>query len=137
LSALSKAGFATLIPIRNMDRALKFYTRSLGGKLNMRAPREMKDFWASIKIGREEFWLVNPGGPRPKIPDLAFFTFVVKDVKSTVASLKKKGVKFQPGERGERVTKVEGPISYSEFGVSAFFKDPEGNLLMLWQNAAM
>ena len=30
-------------------------------------------------------------------------------------------------------TKVDGPIAYEEFGASAFFKDSEGNLLMLWQ----
>jgi hypothetical protein len=31
-------------------------------------------------------------------------------------------------------TKVEGPIAYESFGASAFFKDSEGNLLMVWQN---
>jgi catechol 2,3-dioxygenase-like lactoylglutathione lyase family enzyme len=136
-SKLSKADFATLIPIRNMDRAVKFYTSKLGGKLNMRAEGEMKDSWASIKIGREEFWLVNPPDPRPKIPDLSFFAFVVKDLKSVVKGLKNRGVRFQKAERGAEVTRVDGPISYSEFGASAFFNDTEGNLLMLWQNAEM
>jgi predicted enzyme related to lactoylglutathione lyase len=134
---LSKAGFATLVPIRNMNRAVRFYTSTLGGKLNMRAEGEMKDLWASIRIGKEDFWLVNPQEPRPKMPDLAFFTFVVKDMEATVASLRKKGVKFQRAEKGEGVTRVKGPIAYSEFGNSAFFNDTEGNLVMLWQNGAM
>ena len=39
---------ATLVPVRNMDRAVKFYTESLGGKLLHRMEGDMKDFWASV-----------------------------------------------------------------------------------------
>jgi predicted enzyme related to lactoylglutathione lyase len=131
---LSKGGFATLTPIRNMDRAIKFYTKSLGGKLTMRAEGEMKNFWASVKIGKEEFWLVNPSS-REKKPDLAFSTFVVKDIKSEVDALRKKGVRFQRGEKMGADSRVDGPIVYDTFGASAFFKDSEGNLLMLWQSS--
>ncbi|MGI0079995.1 MAG: VOC family protein [Nitrososphaerales archaeon] len=45
---LSKAGFATFVLIRDMDRAIKFYTKTLGGRLQMRAEGEMKDSWASV-----------------------------------------------------------------------------------------
>jgi hypothetical protein len=33
---LSKSGFAALIPMKDMDRALKFYTATLVGKPTMR-----------------------------------------------------------------------------------------------------
>ncbi len=127
---LTKASFATLMNIHNMDRAIKFYTKTLGGKVQMRAPGKMKNMWASVKVGREEFWLISTPG-QPKRPELAFSTFIVKDIKGEVESLKKKGVRFQPGEsmNGGR---VEGPISYDDYGASAFFKDSEGNLLMLY-----
>jgi len=129
---LSKAGFATITPIRNMNRAIKFYTKTLGGKLHMRAEGSMKDMWASVKIGREEFWLVQPGGQAKK-PDLAYSTFVVKNIKAEVTELRKRGARFQRAEKMDYHTKVDGPIAYEEFGAAAFFKDSEGNLLMLWQ----
>ena len=45
-----------------------------------------------------------------------------------------RGVKFLPGEKMGEKSKVEGPITFEEYGASAFFKDTEGNLLMVWQN---
>ena len=118
-----------------MDRAIKFYTKTLGGKIQTRAPGDMKDSWASLKIGREEFWLVNPPGKQPKKPDLAFFTFVVKDIQQIVAGLRKKGVKFWKAEKMGEDTKIDGVVATDSFGSTAFFNDSEGNLLMLWQNA--
>ena len=132
---LSKAGFATLTPIVNMNRAIKFYTKTLGGKLQMRAEGDMKDMWASIKIGREEFWLVHGSSTQAKKPDLAFSTFVVKNIKAEVNDLKKRGAKFERAEKMESTTKTDGPISYDPVGATAFLKDSEGNLLMLWQGA--
>ncbi len=131
---ISKAGFATLVSIRDMDRAINFYTKKLGGKLQDRATGEMKNMWASIKLGREDLWLVRPPGRQVKKPDLAFFTFIVKDIKEEVASLKKKGVKFQKAEPMGDGSTVDGPIGTDPFGSTAFFSDTEGNLLMLWQS---
>ncbi len=81
---LSKSEFATLVVIKNMERAVNFYTKRLGGKLQMRGTGDMKNSWASVKVGKQDFWLVNPPGPKPKIPDLAFSAFIVKDVKKEV-----------------------------------------------------
>ncbi len=131
---LTKAGFATITPVRNMDRAIKFYTKTLGGTLEGRAEGKMKDMWASVRIGKESFWL-GPRSSELKKLDFAFSTFIVKDIKSEVAELRKRGAKFQRAEKMGDTTKLEGPIAYSEFGASAFFNDSEGNLLMLWQNA--
>jgi catechol 2,3-dioxygenase-like lactoylglutathione lyase family enzyme len=131
---LSKSEFATLIVVRNMERALKFYTKTLGAKLQMRADGEMKDSWASVRLGKEEFWLVNPPGPKPKKVDLAFNAFIVKDIKKEVQDLRKKGVKFEKAEKMNSDTVVDGAVATDSFGATAFFNDSEGNLLMLWQN---
>ena len=45
----SRATLVTLVPIKNMNRAVKFYTKTLGGKLRFRDKGAMKDFWASPK----------------------------------------------------------------------------------------
>jgi predicted enzyme related to lactoylglutathione lyase len=118
-----------------MDRALKFYTKTLGGSLNMRAPGDMKNSWASVNLGKTEFWLVKP--ERHEKRDLAYSTFVVKDIKKTVGGLKKKRVKFLPAERMGANSKIDGPISFGPYGAGAILKDSEGNLLMLWENAPM
>jgi predicted enzyme related to lactoylglutathione lyase len=132
---LSRSSYATLIPIKDMSRAIRFYTKSLGGSLNMRARGEMRNSWASVNVGKSEFWLIRPDKHEKR--DLAYSTFVVKDIKKMVAGLKKKRVRFLPGERMGADSKVEGPIVYSPYGAGAMFKDSEGNLFMLWQNAQM
>ncbi len=132
---LSKASLATLVPIKNMDRAIRFYTKALGGSLNMRAPGDMKNFWASVDVGKTEFWMIHPSKREKR--DLAYSTFVVKDIKKTVAGLKKKGVRFLHGEKMGPDSRVKGPITYDSYGAGALFKDSEGNLLMLWENARM
>ena len=129
---LSKAAFATSVPIRNMDRAIRFYTRTLGGSLNMRGQGEMRDSWASVNVGKAEFWLVKPEKREKR--DLAYSTFIVKDIKKTVVGLKGKGVKFLRAEKMSSDSRIDGPISYTPYGAGAFFKDSEGNLAALWEN---
>jgi predicted enzyme related to lactoylglutathione lyase len=131
---LSKSGFVTLISVKNMPRAVNFYTKKLGGKVSMRGSGDMKDYWTSLKIGNQDFWLLKPAGPQPKKPDLAYNAFVVKDIRKEIEELKRKGVKFQRAESMGSDTSIEGPISISPYGSSAFFNDSEGNLLMLYQN---
>ena len=127
-----EAKHATLLTVKSMDRAVKFYTDVLGGKVLMRDKGEMKDFFASLKVAGPEFWLISPQ-EREKV-ELAYSSIIVKDIRAVVAELKAKGVKFTRAERMNEKTKVEGPIAFDEnMGSSAFFKDTEGNLLMLWQ----
>jgi len=129
---ISKAQLATLVPIRDMNRAIKFYTKSLGGKLRYRGKGAMRNFWATLKLGPNEIWLIAPQKREKRT--MAYSTFLVKNIKSAVNELKRKGVKFQRAERMGPETRIEGPIAFESFGASAFFKDSEGNLLMIWQN---
>jgi predicted enzyme related to lactoylglutathione lyase len=122
----------TMIPIRNMSRAIKFYTKKLGGKLQYRGTGKMKDYWASMKLGDSELWFVSP--EKRERRTLAYTLFVVKNIRAHVKKLQKKGVKFQRAEKMGPETKIEGAIAFDPFGAAAFFKDTEGNLLMVWQN---
>jgi len=131
---ISQARLATLIPIREMNRAIRFYTKTLGGKLTYRGEGEMKDFWASLTLGANEIWLIRPQKREKRT--LAYSTFLVKNIRSVVSELKRKGVRFQRAEKMSPETKLEGPIAFEPIGASAFFKDPEGNVLMIWQNAS-
>jgi catechol 2,3-dioxygenase-like lactoylglutathione lyase family enzyme len=127
---LSKAGLATVMPVRKMDRAIRFYTKILGGSVNMRAEGDRRNYFASISLGKEHFWLVKP--EKRERRDLAYTTFIVKDIKRTVADLKSKGVKFLRAERMDPDSRVNGTILYTSHGAESFFKDSEGNQLMLW-----
>jgi len=128
----AKVRVATLMPIRDMDRAIDFYTKQLGAKLTMRGDGAMKDGWASLSLASHEVWLVAPEKREKRT--LAYTTFVVTNIKSFVGGLVKKGVKFQKAEKMGPETKIDGPIAFSPWGASAFFKDSEGNVLMAWQD---
>lgn len=127
----ASARLVTLMPIRNMNRAIRFYSKSLGGKLEMRGDGTMKNFWAWMKIGRNDVWLIAPEKREKRT--LSYSTFLVKNIKTAVNELKRKGVKFEKAERMGPDSKVVGSITYEPFGASAFFKDSEGNLLMVYQ----
>lgn len=129
---LTDSTLVTLVPIRNMERAVKFYTESLGGKVAYRGEGEMKDSFASVTVGKNEFWLITPSAREKRA--LAYSAFVVEDIKAVVKDLQDRGVKFQKADRMSKETKVEGPIAFESFGASAFLKDSEGNMLMIWQN---
>jgi predicted enzyme related to lactoylglutathione lyase len=128
---LSESVVASVIPIRDMDRAIGFYTKTLGGSLNMRAEGERRNYFASVSLGKTQFWLVKPEKREKR--DLAYTTFIVNDIKRAVAGLKSKGVKFLRAEKIGPETRVDGPILYAPHGAESFFKDSEGNQLMLWQ----
>lgn len=131
---LSKSDHASMIPIKDMDRALAFYTDTLGGKLQTRGDGEMKDSWASVKVNKAEFWLISPE-KREKI-ELSYNVFTVADIEKVVEGLKKKKVKFDPAEDMGPGSKAEGPIATMPWDAkSAFFKDSEGNLMMLYEDA--
>ena len=130
---LSKAGVATRMPIKDMDRAVRFYTEVLGGELQMRGEGEMKDYWASVRLGGQEFWLITP--KKRERRDLAYTAFLVKNIKRTVEGLSRNGVKFDTDTPMTSGAKIEGPIAYYLFGAAATFQDGEGNRLMLWQQA--
>ena len=122
----------SLIPIRNMNRAIKFYTKVLGGRLHYRGQGQMKDSWAALRVAGAELWFVQPSKREKRA--LSYHMFLVKDIRRYVAKLKRAGAKFEKPDRMSKETRIDGPIAFEPFGASAFFKDSEGNLLMVWQN---
>ena len=132
---LSKSEFATLIPVRNMERAIRFYTSRLGGRLTNRAEGRMRNFWAAVRVGDEVVWLIRPQKRERRA--LAYSTFIVKNIRGIVRGLARKGVRFDTAERMGPDTTTEGPIAFGPMGASAFFRDSEGNHLMIWQNTGM
>jgi catechol 2,3-dioxygenase-like lactoylglutathione lyase family enzyme len=131
----AKATAMTLLVVKKMDRAIEFYTKKLGAKLVMRGTGEMEEGWAEVSLAGATFWLVAPDTKEKRT--LAYQGLVVPNIKRTVTDLQKKGVKFDKAEEMGPDSTVDGPISSGPFGASAFFKDTEGNLWMLFQAPAM
>jgi catechol 2,3-dioxygenase-like lactoylglutathione lyase family enzyme len=128
----TRARMVTLVPIRNMSRALRFYTKVLGGRLVERGRGAMRNYWASITVGGAGVWLIVPGERERR--KLAYTTLLVGNIRTYVKGLRRRGVRFARAERMSPKTRVEGPIAFDELGATAFFSDPDGNLWMVWQS---
>jgi catechol 2,3-dioxygenase-like lactoylglutathione lyase family enzyme len=120
---LGKTDATPMIAVKDLDRARKFYEDTLG----LKAKDEWGDEGVTLKSGdtlvnvyRSEFAGTNKA---------TALTFDVDDIEEEVRDLKEKGVFFEhydlPGlER-------RGDLHVAEGFKTAWFKDPDGNILSL------
>lgn len=117
-------GGTPTIYVRDMDRAVTFYTRTLGLKLLER----QDDDWASIDAGDGLVLGLQPGnGPRPGGGSIAIGFNVTEPLEEVIATLERRGVSFQGAVQG----RAEVPVRL------AFFGDPDGNALYLCELSEM
>lgn len=124
---LKNAELIINVPVKNMTRALQFYQKTLGCKINSRSRGALKDVWAEVAANSKTKLWFGPG--------VWQLTFVVKNIKRDVAALEKKNVKFKRMNTkmgGEMVTKH---ILKVRSGHIAVFSDSEKNPCMLFQAA--
>ena len=117
--------FATL-PAQDIQRARKFYEQKLGMTPVMVTP----DGGAIYKTGEATAFSVFPSMGKAS-GDHTQITLRVPDVTSTVGELKKSGVKFEEYDSPGFKT-VDGIAGIGD-DQGAWFKDTEGNLLVLIQ----
>ena len=121
---LGKADATPMIAVKDLDRARKFYEKTLG----LEAKEEMGGEVLTVQSGRtpitvykSEFAGTNKA---------TTLTFSVDDIDKEVSELKGKGIFFEkydlPG------LKQQGDVAVGEGGFkTAWFKDPDGNILSL------
>lgn len=120
---LGEADATPMIAVKDLDRARTFYEDTLG----LRVKNEMGDEVLSMKSGdtlinvyRSEFAGTNKA---------TVLTFQVDDLEREVRVLKQKGVFFEhydlPG------LQQQGDAYVAEGFKTAWFKDPDGNILSL------
>jgi catechol 2,3-dioxygenase-like lactoylglutathione lyase family enzyme len=114
----------TTIPVSDLDRARTFYSETLGMRADM-----VTEGGVMYSSGGTQFF-VYPSNH--KAAGHTQMSWLVADIKAEVAALKAKGIELErfdiPG-----VETVDG-ISHSGAGVwTAWFRDPDGNLLGLTQ----
>ena len=125
---LGKADATPMIAVKDLDRARKFYEETLG----LEAKEEMQGEVLTVQSGRtpitvykSEFAGTNKA---------TALTFSVDDVEKEVGELKEKGIFFEhydlPG------LEPRGDLYVGEGGFkTAWFKDPDGNILSLVEEA--
>jgi catechol 2,3-dioxygenase-like lactoylglutathione lyase family enzyme len=123
MSMLGKADATPMIAVKDIDRAKQFYKEKLG----LNPVQEMGDELFMLKSGktnlnvyRSEFAGTNKA---------TALTFEVDDISAEVRELKEKGVQFEHYD--VEGLKADGDIYSGENMKTAWFKDPDGNILSL------
>ncbi len=119
---LGKSDATPMIAVKDLDRARKFYEEKLGLK-------EVDDFGegfmlksgdTKLSVYRSEFAGTNKA---------TALTFDVKDIQEEVKGLKDKGIAFEHYDL--EGLKATGDIYEGGGMKTAWFKDPDGNILSL------
>jgi catechol 2,3-dioxygenase-like lactoylglutathione lyase family enzyme len=120
---LGKADATPMIPVKDLDRARAFYEGTLGLKTKDEMGGEvlrMESGDTEINVYRSEFAGTNKA---------TALTFEVDDAEKEVSDLKEKGIFFEhydlPG------LTQQGDLYVAEGFKTAWFKDPDGNILSL------
>jgi len=123
---LGAAPVTTILPVKEMDRARRFYEKTLGlAPVGFAADG---NFVLACGGGARVALIPKPGGTKAEHTALSF---EVEDVGKAIAELASRGVTFEnydlPGLRTVNHVCVLGSEK------AAWFKDPEGNYLCLHQ----
>jgi catechol 2,3-dioxygenase-like lactoylglutathione lyase family enzyme len=114
----------TTIPVSDLARAQRFYSETLG-----LTPAMVTDGGVMYRTGGTRFF-VYPSAH--KASGHTQMSWVVGDIKAEVAALKAKGIEFLeyevPGVKMVDSIAQSGPAVWT-----AYFRDPDGNLLGLTQ----
>ena len=124
---LGKTDPTPMIAVKDLDRARAFYTDTLGLEPVDAQGGEvvtLKSGDTRLSVYRSEFAGTNKA---------TALTFPVDDIAAEVAELKDKGVMFEHYEMDG--LQRDGDIYAGEGMKTAWFKDPDGNILSLFEGA--
>lgn len=109
------------IPVRDQDRALRFYTEKLGLRVLTDQEFTDKQRWIELSIPGAETGvsLFTPEGQEDRIGTFVNTSWEVDNVEKTYEELLAKGVEFA------------GPPKKQPWGTFVVLKDSEGNQIVL------
>lgn len=126
-SPLSTAAVTTILPVRDLDRAKRFYVESLG--LTGEGARPDGQYLLRAGDGSRLALFRKPEGTKAEHTAVSF---AVDDLEAAIATLERRGVSFHdydlPGFR------TIGHICTQPGERCAWFSDTEGNVLCLHQD---
>jgi len=108
------------LPTRDQQRALRFWTETMGFKVETDQPMGDQR-WIELRIPGADTRVVlfNPKGHEDRAGSFWNGAFACEDVHATHAELSAKGVRFK------------GEPQKQPWGTFAIFKDPDGNSFVL------
>lgn len=109
------------IPVKDQDRALRFYAEKLGFRILTDQQFSETQRWIELSIPGAETGLAlfTPEGHEDRIGTFMNTSWEVDNVEKTYEELAAKGVEFA------------GPPQKQPWGTSAILKDSEGNRIVL------
>jgi catechol 2,3-dioxygenase-like lactoylglutathione lyase family enzyme len=119
------AAFGATLPASDIQRAIAWYSDVLGLEPVEVDPR----MGATFKIGDAQFGVYPSAFAGTNQATAAGLR--VADFDAAIAHLRSKGVTFEDVDFGEMGKTVDGVISDPEMGKAAWFKDSEGNILVI------
>jgi len=125
MTMLGKADATPMIAVKDIDRARKFYEDTLGLETKEEMGGEvltMKSGDTVINVYRSEFAGTNKA---------TALTFDVDDIGAEARELKDKGVFFE--EYDMPGLEKQGDLYVAQGMKTAWFKDPDGNILSLFE----
>ena len=126
---LSRSNIVATLPCRGLKAAQPFYSRKLGLK---RTRGSVKEGFLEYQGAKGTTLLLFESTSKKKSDNTAV-TFEVANLAREMATLRKRGVKFQnydlPG-----IKTVNGVMSAEGMGKAAWIKDPAGNVLALHED---
>jgi predicted enzyme related to lactoylglutathione lyase len=117
---ITKAGIVAIY-VSDQDRALDFYTNTLGFEKRADEPMSETARWIEVAPASAETRLVLEPGPEDRIGTWAGVILECGDIRATYEELRGRGVEF-----------TEEP-SEQPWGMWARFKDQDGNEFGLFQ----
>ena len=122
---LGKSDPTPMIAVKDLDRAKAFYAEKLGLETLGQGNSEvvtMKSGDTKVSVYRSEFAGTNKA---------TVLTFPVDDIAAEVRDLKDKGIMFEHYDM-DGLTR-DGDVYQAEGMKTAWFKDPDGNILSLFE----
>lgn len=122
MTSLTHAGVTTILPVRNMDRARKFYEEKLG--LEPEGFAAEGNYLFACGKGDHISLVPKPEGTKS---DYTVMSFEVQGIERVITELEGKGIRFEDYDMPN--LKTVNHISSMETEKAAWFKDTEGNFL--------
>lgn len=109
------------IPVRDQQRALRFYTDKLGFRILTDQEFSEKQRWIELSIPGADTGIVlfTPDGQEDRVGTFINTSWEVDNIDKTYAELQAKGVEFA------------GPPQKQPWGTFLMMKDSEGNQIVL------
>jgi catechol 2,3-dioxygenase-like lactoylglutathione lyase family enzyme len=122
---LAEAGIVAIVPVSDVEAAIRFYGETLGLDLQERRDDLPENREAEFKAGQGTLLVYESVGAGKSRHTVAGFR--VDDVDAVVAALRERGVEFEDYDLPE--LKTDGGVAEVGDVRAAWCRDPDGNLL--------